>query len=293
MNVYQRILFTVITLIPAVVLCVYIYHKDRVEKEPFGLLALLFGAGAVSFVPVYFLQTPINSLLLSLFQDKVQYVFGTPIYSSDFAGISYELSRSFFVTVLLEEILRWLILYIITSRLEEFDCLFDGVVYSVVISLGFALAETVRFTAYNGWDMLLSQTAVAVRHILFGFIMGFFYTLWHIYYLAYKEEKKQISKGAYSKRKIRYPVLLLLLSLFVPMIIHALADFSNKVQIEYMISWIQPVFYVFLILIYIICLIATMLLSKRDDESKRIAVAIVKKKHPQQKFTEEDTANEQ
>ena len=43
----ETILLALAALIPAVVLLVYIYIKDRVEKEPFGLLMLLLGMGAV------------------------------------------------------------------------------------------------------------------------------------------------------------------------------------------------------------------------------------------------------
>ena len=43
-------------LLPAIVLCVYIFKKDRVEKEPIGLLLLLFGLGAVSCFPVAFVE---------------------------------------------------------------------------------------------------------------------------------------------------------------------------------------------------------------------------------------------
>lgn len=40
-----------IALLPAVVLVVYIYRKDRTDKEPPALLAKLLGYGALSCLP--------------------------------------------------------------------------------------------------------------------------------------------------------------------------------------------------------------------------------------------------
>ena len=47
----NRIALICAALLPAIALCSYIFAKDRVEKEPIGLLLLLFGLGAVSCYP--------------------------------------------------------------------------------------------------------------------------------------------------------------------------------------------------------------------------------------------------
>ena len=55
------IFFSILGLIPALILCGYIYFKDRVEKEPISLLALLFIAGALSYIPAFFAENFIIS----------------------------------------------------------------------------------------------------------------------------------------------------------------------------------------------------------------------------------------
>lgn len=291
MDLNQRILFTLISLLPCVLLCIYIYYKDRVEKEPIGLLALLFGVGAVSFAPVYFLRGPIAKLILKIFGNQVTFILGMPYYASKSAGLLYELSCSFFISVLVEEILRWLALYLITSRMKEFDCLFDGIVYSVFLSLGFSAAETVRFAIYNGWDMLLSQTLTAVGHILFGIVMGFFYTLWHVYSLAAIEEKKQIASGKLSGRKVRSSGILLLLSFVTPLLLHTVSSFSSSRNVYFLAPWTQTLYYILLAVIYVICFIAAFTMSKRDNENETVVSAILKKRHPEFSEVKEDGQN--
>ena len=43
-------------LLPAIILMVYVYSQDKVEKEPLGLLVALFGYGAISCIPASILE---------------------------------------------------------------------------------------------------------------------------------------------------------------------------------------------------------------------------------------------
>ena len=44
----NSLILSFVALIPVVILCWYIYSKDRMEKEPTGLLFLLLFAGVIS-----------------------------------------------------------------------------------------------------------------------------------------------------------------------------------------------------------------------------------------------------
>ena len=50
-------------LLPAMILMLYVYHQDKVEKEPFGLLLALFGYGMLSCVPASILEDVFGALL--------------------------------------------------------------------------------------------------------------------------------------------------------------------------------------------------------------------------------------
>ena len=53
----NEILLICAALLPAITLCVYIYIKDRAEKEPIGLLLGLLGLGCVICLPAALLET--------------------------------------------------------------------------------------------------------------------------------------------------------------------------------------------------------------------------------------------
>ena len=48
---------SLIAVLPALLLCGFIFFKDRIEREPLGLLAILFGAGAISYIPSTLLES--------------------------------------------------------------------------------------------------------------------------------------------------------------------------------------------------------------------------------------------
>ena len=50
-----------IALAPVVVILIYIYIRDKYEKEPFGLLLKAFFAGAVAVVPILFAESILSA----------------------------------------------------------------------------------------------------------------------------------------------------------------------------------------------------------------------------------------
>ena len=62
-----------IAVLPALALCGYVFFKDRVEKEPIGLLAILFGLGAVSYLPTIAVESAVLGLIDKAFADKMTF----------------------------------------------------------------------------------------------------------------------------------------------------------------------------------------------------------------------------
>ena len=50
---------SLVSILVSILLCFYVYKKDRIEKEPLWLLVLLFIVGAVVFLPASYLQKTI------------------------------------------------------------------------------------------------------------------------------------------------------------------------------------------------------------------------------------------
>ena len=111
-----------IALLPAVVLVVYIYRKDRTDKEPPALLAKLLGYGALSCLPAIVVELILSAVIERL---NVRNVY-----------LGYFL-EAFVVAGLTEETCKFLFLRT-TWRSPAFDYQFDAIVYAVMVALGFA-----------------------------------------------------------------------------------------------------------------------------------------------------------
>ena len=117
--------------------------------------------------------------------------------------------------VLLEEIVRWLILYFFTQKSRHFDCTFDGVLYSVMVSMGAVFASNLRYAFVDGWDQFFLRLLYSFPwYLLFGVVMGVFYTLWHTKRQANRTENKLIREKKLSKDLLKYPIITLIISSF-------------------------------------------------------------------------------
>ena len=70
---YFSLEISLAAVLPALVLAGYVFYRDRVEKEPWWLLALLFALGAVVYVPGYFACRGIAGGLDALFASHITY----------------------------------------------------------------------------------------------------------------------------------------------------------------------------------------------------------------------------
>ena len=117
---------------------------------------------------------------------------------------------AFVISAGVEEAVKWFVLYHMIYNHTEFDEPYDGIVYAVAISLGFATLENVLFALLQPATIgsLLVRALLPVSgHALFAVMMG--------YYLG--RAKFELSRG-----KTR---LDLALSLSLPIFWHGLFDY--------------------------------------------------------------------
>lgn len=183
-------------IVPAIYLMVYIYRHDKLESEPKGLLVKLVIFGILSVIPVMITESIGSSVLASLFYE------GTVIFNA----LMY-----FIVVALSEEGFKYLFLRWGSWKHPAFNCQFDGVVYAVFVSLGFALFENIMYVAQYGLMTALIRAITAVPgHASFGVMMGAWYGM----------EKKYAARGdMFKSRKYRK------LALLVPVLLHGAYDF--------------------------------------------------------------------
>jgi RsiW-degrading membrane proteinase PrsW (M82 family) len=139
---------------PGLSLLVYFYLKDRYETEPIHLVLKMFVLGLIIVVPSVVLQR-------ALVQE-----FGEGTFIS-----------AFFLSGGLEEFLKWFVLYHLIYRHASFDEPYDGIVYAVAVSLGYATLENVLYAFLNvsSFSALLMRALLPVSgHALFGVVMGYY-----------------------------------------------------------------------------------------------------------------------
>ncbi len=250
-------------LIPAIVLCVYIYRKDRVEKEPAGLLTLLFFLGAVICYPAAKLEVLAESALDSLFApliqtvDQVGYMDLVPYHA-------YQILYCVFGIALAEEGLKWLVLLLVTRKNKNFNSFFDGMIYAVFVSLGFAALENVFYVISNGWSTAVLRAFTAVPgHMFDSVFMGYYYSLWWATKNAKRLESELISKGLLHRRSTRLTSgSKLALSLLVPVLTHGLYDYLVTSDGGWLFN---AIFYVLIGGLYVHCFRRINTLSKQDS----------------------------
>ncbi|MCR5208514.1 MAG: PrsW family intramembrane metalloprotease [Eubacterium sp.] len=256
--------FLALSCLPSIVLLSYIYKKDKADKEPFGLLLTLFVLGALVCFPVAFIE--------SVMENINPFAQGSLLYNvfSNFLGVA-----------LIEEGGKFIVLYLVTHKNKNFNCLFDGVIYSVVTSLGFATLENILYVAQYGFATAVIRAVTAVPgHMFFGVLMGCFYTMWHLGKSLTDTEKQYHSLGyidepVKDKNSIAYKSQLLS-ALTAPVLVHGmydlLATYSGVVAII--------LFIVLLVSLYIYCFGKVKKISGQDNTEANIIAGILNKRYP-------------
>ncbi|MCQ2486708.1 MAG: PrsW family glutamic-type intramembrane protease [Clostridia bacterium] len=150
-------------IIPAVILMAYIYKKDKVDKEPIGLLCgcLLMGVCA-AFASIALEMLGETALQMS------------PVTAN---SELYIIVFAFAVVAAVEEGTKLFFLRYKTWNSPDFDCSFDGIVYAVFTSLGFAAFENVKYVFNYGLSVALPRAFLAIPgHMTFAVVMGVFYS---------------------------------------------------------------------------------------------------------------------
>lgn len=145
---------------PAMIIILYTYFKDKFEKEPIRFLFKNFLMGA--FVSV------IIALILSVVANYI-----LPL--TDELSIYQQFIKAFFVVGLVEEFSKYVIVRFYAQKSVEFNEPFDGIVYAVMVSMGFAALENVMYVFQYGVSTGIIRAFTAVpAHATFGILMGYF-----------------------------------------------------------------------------------------------------------------------
>ena len=140
--------------IPAIFLMLRVWRADRLEPEPPRLMLNLVTAGVIS-------------------ERILSFVLDSAVASNT---LLYQVLLYFVVVAVSEEGAKYFMLRRRTWRNSEFNCQYDGLVYAVFVSLGFALWENISYVLHFGFKTALVRAVTAIPgHACFGVFMGVFY----------------------------------------------------------------------------------------------------------------------
>lgn len=147
-----------LALAPGIAIAIFIYWKDEHEREPLWLLLLSFLYGVVSTSVTFLLTYPIDLFLRLRHNDVVD-----------------QFINAFFKVALVEELSKFIFIRFILYRNKNFNEPFDGIVYSVMVGMGFATLENVIYVFNYGLTTGLMRLFTAVpAHAAFAVLMGYF-----------------------------------------------------------------------------------------------------------------------
>jgi RsiW-degrading membrane proteinase PrsW (M82 family) len=146
---------------PGIAICLFIYLKDKYNREPMGLLIVSFFMGMLAIIPAVVIQV--------LFTKTVERMMGE--------GILYLAVFAYLIVALSEEWSKFLVLRYIPYKRKAFDDPFDGIIYAVVVGMGFATLENIGYVLQHGVGtgilrMFLSVPAHGTFAVLMGYHVG-------------------------------------------------------------------------------------------------------------------------
>jgi len=143
---------------PIFAIILFVYYRDKFEKEPIHLLIKCFLFGVLSIIPAIIIE------IIPGFSDYdvANNIAITVIYAFCFVGLGEEFSKFFFIRI-----------YI--YRKKDFNEPFDGIIYAVMVSMGFATAENIFYVINGGLSTGFVRMFTAVpAHAAFAIIMGYY-----------------------------------------------------------------------------------------------------------------------
>ncbi len=209
-------------LLPAIFWLWFWLKEDRVHPEPPALIVIVFIAGALAIAPAYWLEKQGLNLISR--------------------ALTNRLALTVALWALIEEVIKWLAVYLVAFRRRAFDEPVDAMVYMITGALGFAAAENFLFllsTFLTGGQPLiflltgnLRFIGATVVHLVASSIVGGF-----------------VGLAFYSKRRSR--VIHLLVGILGATVLHALFNYfiittnSDNILKIFLLLWAAAIGIIF------------------------------------------------
>lgn len=152
-----------IALAPIAFIFSYVYLRDQYDREPLRILIITFLLGVGTAYPAIQIE---------------RFLYDWTGVSIDSPNFFHVFLYAFLVVAFTEELVKYLVLRFFNYPRSEFNEPYDGIMYGVAVSLGFAAIENVMYVYNAGPDGLstgIARMFTAVpAHAVFGVMMGYF-----------------------------------------------------------------------------------------------------------------------
>lgn len=153
-------------ILPAFLLVLYIWLRDKYQREPITEVLKAVGLGILS------------AFMAALVEGLLQ---GFGIVSENPTTLLGAAWNAFVGAAIPEECVKLLVLALFLRHNRYFDERFDGIVYACAVGMGFAGTENIvyLFSNINEWETVAIQRAIFAvpGHFMFAVAMGYFYSL--------------------------------------------------------------------------------------------------------------------
>jgi len=168
----------------------FVYVRDKYEREPLGRVFLVFFVSFLTVIPAALFE----GLLLADEQKTWLAVAGA----------------TFLVIGLGEELVKYVSLWLLAVKHSSFNEVYDGILYAVAASLGFATVENLAYVFFagdEGFSVALLRAFLSIPgHALWGVMMGYY-----------------VGRAKFASSKARVPLILTGITMAV--FWHGLYDF--------------------------------------------------------------------
>jgi protease PrsW len=148
-----------VAIAPGIAISLFIYSRNRYEREPMRYLVVAFILGMLSTIP---------PLAIQLFAGEI----------GRGSGLHSVLNYAFYSYVLIaftEEGSKFLVLRFFAYPKKSFLEPFDGIVYAVMISMGFATIENIEYVERFGLQTGIVRFFLSVpAHASFAVLTGYY-----------------------------------------------------------------------------------------------------------------------
>ncbi len=185
----MNIFLTILAILPGLIIIYLIYRFDKYEKEATLPLSICFGLGIAIAFPALWIEQWYDSMGID-----------------EHGGFWTLIVLCFISIALTEELVKFIALIAYPFQKKFFNEPLDGIIYTVMIGMGFATIENIFYSLRFDTGTILVRAFTAVpAHAVFAIMMGYFAGL-----------------AKFNKKK---KILFLFYSLGLAVIVHGVYDF--------------------------------------------------------------------